>query len=55
MDYSEKIVTRTQAQIVLDKLKEVESNTPMHRFVLNDKTVVFCKNKEKINDYIKLR
>lgn len=51
MDYSEQIVTRSQAQIMLEKMKAIESKTKMHRFVLNDKTVVYCKNKDRIKDF----
>lgn len=53
MDYKEQIITRSQAQELLDKMKKTESKTKLHRFVLNDKTVVCCKNKDRINDYIK--
>lgn len=53
MDYKEQIITRSQAQMLLEKMKKTESKTKMHRFVLNDKTVVYCKNKDRINDYIK--
>jgi retron-type reverse transcriptase len=53
MDYKEQITTRSQAQSLLDKMKKMESKTKLHRFVLNDKTVVYCKNKDRINDYIK--
>lgn len=53
MDYKEQIITRNQAQAILEKMKKTESKTKLHRFVLNDKTVVYCKNKDRINDYIK--
>ncbi len=53
MDYKEQIITRSQAQSLLDKMKKMESKEKMHRFVLNDRTVVYCKNKDRINDYIK--
>lgn len=53
MDYKEQIITRSQAKSLLKKMKDLESKAEMHRFVLNDKTVVYCKNKDRINDYIK--
>ena len=53
MDYKEQMTSRSQAQSLLDKMKKTESKTKLHRFVLNDKTVVYCKNKDRINDYIK--
>ena len=53
MDYKEQIITRNQAQMLLEKMKNTESKTNMHRFVLNDRTIVYCKNKDRIKDYIK--
>jgi hypothetical protein len=45
MDYKEQATTRSQAKMMLDKLKREEDKTKLHKLVLNDKTVVYCKRK----------
>lgn len=51
MDYKEQATTRSQAQMMLDKLKREEDKTKLHKLVLNDKTVVYCKRKERLEDF----
>lgn len=51
MDYKEQATTRTQAQMMLDKFKREEDKTRLHKLVLNDKTVVYCKRKERLDDF----
>lgn len=36
---------------MLDKLKREEDKTKLHKLVLNDKTVVYCKRKERLDDF----
>lgn len=51
MDYKEQATTRSQAQMMLDKLKREEDKTKLHKLVLNDRTVVYCKRKERLEDF----
>ena len=51
MDYKEQATTRSQAQMMLDKLKSEEDKTKLHKLVLNDRTVVYCKRKERLEDF----
>lgn len=53
MLYEEKITTRSQAQKMLERMKEIENDTKLYRFNLDDKTTLYCKNKERIKDYKK--
>ena len=51
MDYKEQATTRSQAQMMLDKFKREEDKTKLHKLVLNDRTVVYCKRKERLEDF----
>lgn len=53
MDYKEQCVSRSQAQIMLERLKAMEAETTFHQVRINDKTIVNCKNKERLDDYKK--
>lgn len=54
MDYTEKKMTREQAQVKLEKAKCEETKTPLHMKRLNKNTVVYCRRKERIKDYERL-
>lgn len=51
MDYKEQKVSRSQAQIMLERFKAMEAETKFHQKRINDKTIVYCKNKERLDDY----
>lgn len=51
MDYKEQATTRSQAQMMLDKFKREEDKTKLHKLVLNDRTVVYCKRKERLEEF----
>lgn len=44
---------RERAKRILNELKEVESHTEMHQFVINDKLTICCKNPKNISRYKK--
>lgn len=54
MDYTEKKVTKEQAVKRLEKVKEEESQTTLHMKRISPTTVVYCKRKERLDEYDKL-
>lgn len=54
MDYTEKKVTKEQAVIRLEKAKEEESKTTLHMKRISPTTVVYCKRKERLEEYDKI-
>ena len=44
---------KTKAQILLDKLKKKEQSVKFHTRNIGKNTIVFCKNKERIEEYEK--
>lgn len=54
MDYTEKKVTKEQAVIRLEKAKNEEKKTTLHMKRISPTTVVYCKRKERLNEYDKI-
>ena len=46
---------KNNAQKALEKMKKYEKSITMHRLQLNDRTVVYCKNEDRIEQYKKLK
>ena len=46
---------KTRAEKALEKMKKYEKTITMHRLQLNDRTVVYCKNEDRLEDYKKLK
>lgn len=44
-----------RAEKVLEELKRYENTIKMHEVRINDKTIVYCKNKDRIEQYKKLK
>ena len=53
MNYSveERIDSRTRGQMLLLKLKEKERNIKFYTRKIGKNTIVYCKNKERLNEY----
>lgn len=51
----DEVQEKSKAQETLEKMKEYEKSITMHRLQLNDRTVVYCKNKDRIEQYKKLK
>lgn len=51
MNYTEKQVTREEAQAKLERAKREEKKTPLYMKRLNKNTVIYCRREEKIKDY----
>lgn len=51
----DEIKEKQRAKINLERMKEYEKTITMHRFQLNDRTVVYCKNEDRIEQYKKLK
>ena len=49
--YTEKAEIKTQAERLLEKMKEEEKKHTFHTKVIGKNTIVFCKNKERLEDY----
>lgn len=45
----------SRAKKTLEKMKEYEKKTKLHRLQIDDKTVVYCKNEDRLEDYKKLK
>lgn len=54
MDYTEKKITKEQAVKRLEKIKEEESKTTFHMKRISPTTVVYCKRKERLDEYDKI-
>lgn len=54
MDIIERSEQIDKAKKALKVLKEIEKKTKMYTITLNNKTVISCKNKDKIEQYRKL-
>jgi hypothetical protein len=46
---------KSNALKALEKMKKYEKTITMHRLQLNDRTVVYCKNEDRIEQYKKLK
>lgn len=53
-DYFDKECTLERAQKKLEKAKEEERNTALHMRQISPTTVVYCKRKERLDEYDKL-
>ena len=53
-DYFDKECTFERAKIKLEKAKEEESRTTLHMRQISPTTVVYCKRKERLDDYDRL-
>lgn len=51
--YSEKAEVRSQAEILLEKMKKEEKKHKLHSKIIGKNTIVFCKNEERLEDYDK--
>ena len=53
MNYSveERIDSRTRGQMLLLKLKEKERNIKFHTRKIGKNTIVYCKNKDRLDEY----
>ena len=51
----DEIREKQRAKSNLERMKEYEKTITMHRLQLNDRTVVYCKNEEKLEQYKKLK
>ena len=51
--YSEKAEVRSQAEILLEKMKKEEKKHEMYSKKIGKNTVVFCKNEERLEEYDK--
>ena len=49
----DKFDNKTKAQILLDKLKKKEQSVKFYKRNIGKNTIVFCKNKERIEEYEK--
>ena len=52
--YDEVTANKERACSMLRKMKELEKNTKMHSERINKNTIVFCKQKDRINEYKKI-
>lgn len=52
-DVRDLTVEKSVANKRLDKLKRIEQKTELYSKRLNNRTIVFCKRKEKIAEYEK--
>ena len=52
--FDDNVANREKAIIVLEKAKEYEKRTKMHKLQINKNTIVYCKNESKLEDYKKL-
>lgn len=48
---SDKYEYKKHAQRLLEKYKEIEKNTELHKMRLDDKTVVYCKDTSNFDRY----
>lgn len=46
---------KSKADNALRKMKEYEKTIKMHYLRINEKTVVYCKNEDRLEDYKKLK
>lgn len=53
MDYTleEKVNSKTKAQELLERLKRKEKKIKFYEQRINKNTIVYCKNKERLDDY----
>ncbi len=53
MDYTleEKAISKSKSRDMLEKFKKKEKNIKFHTKRINSKTIVFCKNKERISEF----
>lgn len=51
----DEIKEKQRAKKNLERMKEYEKTITMHRLQLNDRTVVYCKNEDRIEQYKKLK
>ena len=55
IDYNTNKEEKEKAEYVLEKFKKIENKTKMHYLRIDDKTVVYCKNEDRLEDYKKLK
>ena len=46
---------KTRAENALEKMKKYEQSIKLHEARIDDKTVVYCKNEDRIEQYKKLK
>ena len=46
---------KDKAEKVLDKFKKYEQSIKLHEARIDDKTIVYCKNEDRIEQYKKLK
>lgn len=49
--FSEKAEVRSQAEILLEKMKKEEKKHTFYTKTIGKNTIVCCKNKERLEDY----
>ena len=52
--FDDNVANREKAMIVLEKAKEYEKKTMLHKLQINKNTVVYCKNEDRLEDYKKI-
>lgn len=55
IDYRSLVEDKSVAKDLLEKMKKYEQTVKMHEVRIDDKTVVYCKNKDRIEEYKKLK
>lgn len=45
----------SKAKKALEKMKNYEKKTKLHTLRINEKTIVCCKNEDRLEDYKKLK
>lgn len=55
IDYRSIVEDKSVAKDLLEKMKKYEQTVKMHEVRIDDKTVVYCKNKDRIEEYKKLK
>jgi hypothetical protein len=55
IDYRSLVEDKSVAKDLLEKMKKYEQTVKMHEVRIDDKTIVYCKNEDRIEQYKKLK
>ena len=55
IDYRSLVEDKSVAKDLLDKMKIYEQSIKLHEARIDDKTIVYCKNEDRIEQYKKLK
>lgn len=47
----EKVTSKTRSEEILERLKKKEEKIKFHSRRINKNTIVYCKNKERLDEY----